>query len=195
MLYQIVLIVSDYNGIVNELLTIKIGEHNILIYEDVGIFGKVYSKYCKYQLSTANHVVLILIFNEDEEKVLQNLSDEGIDVEKNRADGSLLIEDSVLEFFGSGADMLDYLSLLQKYCRDIGKDGLTIILDIGGLYLLGSEADLLKFELSIASSSQKYLTDASLLCCYHIALFGKIGKDSRNRIATQHQKTFYTLDQ
>lgn len=185
---------EGYDEILNKLLTIKFGEHDIIIYEDIDIFDKVYSKYCKHQLSTANHAVLLLIFNEDEERVLQNLSDEGVDVERRRSDGSLLIEDSVLEFFGSGTDMLEYLSILQEYSKDTGKDGLTIILDIAGLYILGSEGDLLRFESSIGPSSQKYLPNASLLCCYHIALTGKIGKDSRSRIMTQHQKTFYVLD-
>jgi hypothetical protein len=186
--------VKEYNALLNELSAIKLCEHNILIYEDMNILDRVYSKYCKHQLSASNHVVLLLIFNEDEETVLQNLSDEGVDVEKRRSDGSLLIEDSVLEFFGSGTDMLEYLSILQKYAKDIGKNGLTVILDIAGLYLLGSEDDLLRFESSIGPSSAEHLASASLLCCYHIALSGKIGKDSRSRIMTQHQKTFYLLD-
>lgn len=182
------------DAVVDELLRIKLCEHNILIYEDIDIFDEVYSKYCKHQLSASNHVVLLLIFNEDEETVLENLSDEGVEVEKRRSDGSLLIEDSVLEFFGSGTDMLEYLSILQQYAIDIGKEGLTVILDIAGLYLLGSESDLLRFESSIGPSSQKYLAKASLLCCYHIALSGKISKDSRERIMAQHRKTFYVLD-
>jgi hypothetical protein len=186
--------VEGYDATVEELLGIKTCEHNILIYEDMGFFQKVYSKYCKHQLSTSNHVVLLLIFNEDEETVSQNLSDEGVDVERRRSDGSLLIEDSILEFFGSGTDMLEYISILQKYAIDMGKDGLTIILDIAGLFILGSEGDLLRFESSIGQSSQKYLANASLLCCYHIALSGKIGKDSRSKIMTQHQKAFYVLD-
>ena len=182
------------DAVVDQLLRIRLWQHNLLIYEDIYMFDKVYSKYCKYQLNTSNHVVLLLIFNEDEETVLQNLSDEGVDVEKRRSDGSLLIEDSVLEFFGSGTDMLEYLSILQQYAIDIGKEGLTVILDIAGLYLLGSEDDLLRFESSIGPSSHKYLANASLLCCYHIALSGKISKESRDRIMAQHQKTFYILD-
>ena len=118
------------DAVVDELLRIKLCEHDILIYEDIDMFDEVYSKYCKHQLSTSNHVVLLLIFNEDEETVLENLSDEGVEVEKRRSDGSLLIEDSVLEFFGSGTDMLEYLSILQQYAIDIGKEGLTVILDI-----------------------------------------------------------------
>ncbi len=188
------LAVEGYDGTLHDLLGIKFCEHNILIYEDIDIFHKVYSKYCKHQLSTSNHVVLLLIFNDDEETVLQNLSDEGVDVEKRRLDGSLLIEDSVLEFFGSGTNMLEYLSILQEYVTDIGKNGLTIILDIAGLFLLGSEDDLLSFEASIGPRSQKYLANASLLCCYHIALSGKISNDSRIKIMTQHQKAFYLLD-
>jgi hypothetical protein len=186
--------VEGYDATVNELLNMKHCEHNILIYDDINIFDKVYSKYCKHQLSISNNVVLLLIFNEEEERVLQNLSDEGIDVEKRKLDGSLLIEDSVLEFFGSGTDMLEYLSILQKYAEDIGKNGLTVIIDIAGLYLLGSEGDLLRFESSIGPNSQKYLPNASLLCCYHIALSGKLGKDNRSAIMAQHQKTFYALD-
>ena len=180
--------------ILEKLLKVKFCEHNILIYEDIDLLATVYSKYCKHQLSTSNHVVLLLIFNEDEETVLRNLSNEGIDVEKRRSDGSLLIEDSVLEFFGSGTNMLEYLSTLQKYARDIGKNGLTVILDVAGLYLLGSEDDLLRFESSVGPNNQKHLANASLLCCYHIALSGKISKDSRSRIMAQHQKTFYVLD-
>lgn len=185
---------EGYYAILRDLLEVKFGEHNILIYDDINILDKVYSKYCKHQLSTSNHVVLLLIFNEDEETVLQNLSDEGIDVEKRRSDGSLLIEDSVLEFFGSGTRMLEYLSTLQKYARDIGKNGLTVILDVAGLYLLGSEDDLLRFESSIGPNNQKHLANASLLCCYHIALSGKISKGSRSRIMDQHQKRLYVLD-
>jgi hypothetical protein len=186
--------VDGCDEVVDKLLRIRLCQHNILIYEDIDMFDKVYSKYCKHQLNISNHVILLLIFNEDEETVLQNLSDEGVDVEKRRSDGSLLIEDSVLEFFGSGTDMLEYLSILQQYAIDIGKEGLTVILDIAGLYLLGSEDDLLRFESSIGPSSQKYLANASLLCCYHIALSGKINKGSRDRIMAQHHKTFYVLD-
>ncbi len=185
---------EGYEQILKELMKIKFFEHNILIYEDIGILATVYSRYCKHQLITSNNVVLLLIFNEDEETILRNLSNEGIEVEKSRSDGSLLIEDSVLEFFGSGTDMLEYLSTLQKYARDIGKNGLTVILDVAGLYLFGSEDDLLRFESSIGPNVQKHLANASLLCCYHIALSGKISKDSRSRIMAQHHKTFYVLE-
>jgi hypothetical protein len=186
--------VRGYDPIINELLEIKLSEHNILIYDDIHIFDKAYSKYCKHQLTISNQLVLLLLFNEDEETVLQNLSDEGVDVERGISDGSLLIEDSVLEFFGSGIDMLEYLLILQDHAKDIGKSGLTIILDIAGLYLLGSESDLLKFESSIGKISHKYLAKASLLCCYHIALSRKISKDNRDRIMTEHHKIFYLLD-
>lgn len=187
-------VVEGYDSIINELLEIKFLEHNILIYDDIHIFDRAYSKYCKHELTLSNRIVLLLIFNEDEETVLQNLSDEGVDVERRISDGSLLIEDSVLEFFGSGTDMLEYLLILQDHAKEIGKSGLTIILDIAGLYLLGSEGDLLRFESSIGKLSHKYLAEASLLCCYHIALSGKISKDSRDRIMTGHQKIFYLLD-
>ena len=186
---------QGYDPTINELLEIKFSEHNILIYDDIHVFDRAYSKYCKHQLTISNQLVLLLIFNEDEDTVLQNLSDEGVDVERRISDGSLLIEDSVLEFFGSGTDMLEYLLILQDHANDIGKSGLTIILDIGGLYLLGSEGDLLRFESSIGKISHKYLAKASLLCCYHIALYGKIGKGSRDGIITEHQKIFYLLNE
>ncbi|MDQ4101688.1 MAG: hypothetical protein M3115_05830 [Thermoproteota archaeon] len=159
------------------------------------MFDTAYAKYCKHQLTMSNQLVLLLIFNEDEETVLQNLSDEGVDVERRLTDGSLLIEDSVLEFFGSGTDMLEYLLILQDHAKDIGKSGLTIILDIAGLYLLGSEGDLLRFESSIGKTSHKYLAKASLLCCYHIALSGKISKANRDRIIAEHKRIFYLLNE
>ncbi len=183
-----------YDPSINELLEVKFSEHNILIYDDILSFDWAYSKYCKHQLTIANRLVLFLIFNEDEETVLQNLSDEGIDVERRISDGSLLIEDSVLEFFGSRTDMLEYLLILQDYAIDIGKSGLTVILDVAGLCLLGSEGDLFEFEPSIGKRSHKYLAKASLLCCYHIALTEMISNYNKGRIMTEHQKIFHLLD-
>lgn len=186
---------QGYDPTINELLEVKFSEHNILIYDDIHAFDRAYSKYCKHQLTISNQLVLLLIFNEDEDTVLQNLSDEGVDVERRVSDGSLLIEDSVLEFFGSATDILEYLLILQDHASDIGKSGLTIILDIAGLYLLGTEGDLSRFESSVGKISHKYLAKASLLCCYHIALYGKIDKCSRDGIITEHQKIFYLLNE
>lgn len=90
---------NKYEDILDDLFAIKHGEHDLIIlYEDIKIFGKVYSKYCKYLLDAKNHAVLLIIFSEDESTILGNLKQEGIDTDKRRKDGSLLIEDAALDF-------------------------------------------------------------------------------------------------
>src|SRR5579884_2742285 len=138
---------GEEENILAGLFAIEYGEHDLLIYDDIEVFGKIYSKYCKHLLEAKNQVVLLLIFSEDEDTILSNLKKEGIDVDRRRKDGSLLIEDAALDFFGSNFDMFQYFSSLGHYSKSIRKDGLAIVLDINALYLLEGEdgEELLKF--------------------------------------------------
>lgn len=185
---------DEYEDILADLVGIQHGQHDLIIYEDVKVFGKIYSKYCKHLLEVKNHAVLLIIFSEDEFTILDNLKHEGIDVDTRRKDGSLLIEDAALDFFGSKFGMLQYFLRLVDYSKTIKKDGLAIILDINALYLLDDEGgeELFKFENSIAEKDSEYLKDSSLLCCYSIAVVGKL-QEKRQKIMDLHNKVFHGL--
>lgn len=90
--------------------------------------------------------------------------------------------------------MFHYFSRLVDYSKSIRKDGLAIILDINALYLLEDDngEELLKFESSLAQRNYQYLKNSLLLCCYHIAVVGKL-RDNRQKIMDCHDKIFHIL--
>jgi hypothetical protein len=145
-------------------------------------------------LESKNSVVLLLIFSEDKHTVIENLERVGIDTNTRLKDGSLLIEEAAFDFFCSKTAMLDYFSSLRGYSKNIGKDGLVILLDVNCLYLFGDNegTDLLRFETDVMEGSQVFLSSSSLLCCYPLAVIGKL-KDNRDKINSNHHKIIHTM--
>ena len=180
----------------HKLLSIGHGEHNVIVYEDLQDFGKIYSEYCKHLLERKNHVVLLLIFSQDERSVITNLEQVGIDTDKRLKEGSLLIEEAAHDFFCSRTAMLRYFDRLKGYSKNIGKDGLVILLDINCLYLFGDDEgkQLLDFESNVLKEGiGTFIENSSLLCCYPIAVIGKL-KDSRESIInSSHHKVIHTM--
>jgi hypothetical protein len=145
-------------------------------------------------LENKNYVVLLVIFSEDKHTVIENLEGVGIDTDTRLNDGSLLIEEAAFDFFCSKTAMQYYFSRLKGYSKNIGKDGLIILLDINCLYLFGDNesTELLQFERNIVEGSHIFLADSSLLCCYPLAIIGKL-KDNRDKINSSHHKIIHTV--
>jgi hypothetical protein len=185
---------SSREEVLLKLLSVRPGEHNIVIYEDLHDFGDIYSEYCKQLLENKNYVVFLLIFSEDNHTVIENLERVGIDTNTRLNDGSLLIEEAAFDFFCSKNAMLHYFARLKGYSKNIGKDGLVILLDINCLYLFGDNeaTELLQFETNIIEGSHLFLSSSSLLCCYPLAVIGKL-KDNRNKINSTHHKIIHTM--
>lgn len=176
---------STSNDALHKLLSVRPGEHDIIVYENLGDFGKIYSQYCKHLLEYKNHVVFLLIFTEDRRTVLDNLEQEGIYTNGRLKDGSLLIEEIAQDLFCSKDAMLRYFSHLKGYSKNIGREGMVILFDISCLYLFGDDevTKLTDFESNIFKDGSHILVeDSSLLCCYPIAIIGKL-KEHRDRIS------------
>jgi hypothetical protein len=185
---------SRKNDILNELLSIKPGEHNIIVYEDLLDFGKIYSEYCKHLLEKKNHAVFLIVFTEDKDTVIENLEHAGINTARRLRDGSLLIEEAAHDLFCSQDAMLHHFSRLKEYPKNTGKDGLVILLDINCLYLFGNDEEekLLDFESSVLVKNNIFLENSSLLCCYPLAIMGKL-KENRDKINSYHHKVIHTM--
>src|SRR5688572_8874761 len=131
-----------------QLAQIQFGEHNILVYDDIASFRQIYSNHAKKRLED-NEIVLLLPYFESVDSVKFYLQEAGVDVEQFSKDGSLVIVDSVEQFFGEGKDFFYFLGILEKKAKENGKEGISVIADMNAFYQIYDEGRLVKYETSI----------------------------------------------
>lgn len=168
-----------------QLAQIQFGEHNILVYEDITSFRQIYSNHARKRLED-NEIVMLLPYFENVDSVKFYLQEAGVDVEQRSRDGSLVIVDSVEQFFGEGKDFLYFLSILEKKAKEKGKEGISVIADMDAFYQVYDENRLVKYETSIQPKTDtKY---SSLLCSYQRTNFNRLTKSARELILAQHYR-------
>jgi hypothetical protein len=91
---------------------------------------EIYSHYCRILLEEKNDIVLLL--SKLVESITGYLEETGISVKKYRKNGSILTIRSIEKFFGSGADFLGFLDIIEKQ-YNTGKNGISIITEMGSL--------------------------------------------------------------
>ncbi len=86
----------------NQLRSIKNGEHNMIIYQNVKALKEVYSCYAEMHLAREmeDEIMLIVTFYQNFNVVRSTLTEKGIDVTKHEGNGSLVIADSVQGYPG-----------------------------------------------------------------------------------------------
>lgn len=175
--------------ILEQLSKIQFGEHNIMVYDSLNVFREVYSSYAKNRLVANNEIVIILTYLETVKSVEYYLKEAGIDADKYATEGSLVIVDSVKQFFGTGVDFLQYLKVVDRNTKEMGKSGISVIADLGAFDLLGRVDELLKYVTSIPPVSPE-IKCSSLLCNYHAKSFGRLAQDVKDKILGQHHRKF-----
>jgi len=177
---------ENISAFLKQLAQIQFGEHNILVYEDIAAFRQIYSNHAKKRLEEENEIVLLLPYFESVDSVKFYLQEAGVDVEQRSRDGSLVIVDSVEQFFGEGKDFLYFLGILEKKAKEKGKEGISVMADMGAFYQIYDESRLIKYETSIQPKTDaKY---SSLLCSYQKDNFSRLSKSARELILAQHYR-------
>src|SRR5712692_6875172 len=100
------------------------GSHYILVYRDLHTLRKIYSQYTKRQIE-----------------------------EKNEKQDSLLIIDSARAYFGSSIDIVSFVKSLVNYADQIGKNGVTVLADMGSFFCYNKLNDLIEYETSLQRTS------------------------------------------
>jgi hypothetical protein len=116
----------------------KFGEHNLILYEDYDTLCKIRLEYCKTALASLNEMVLLLSDNVSINNFLLGLKNTGLDFQKYRSEGSLIVVESKKGYFGLTNELVELMiminMLLQRLIK-LGKCGLTIFSDKGLLSL------------------------------------------------------------
>ncbi|MGN6632492.1 MAG: MEDS domain-containing protein [Nitrososphaeraceae archaeon] len=172
------------NEALNQIIQAEYGAHYIIIYPDLSTLREMYSNYIQEQITDNNEIILINPFYETTDSVRQILSENGINVSKYEKEKGLVIIDSLKEYFGSQPDML-FKKNLVNYAKQIGKNGLSIIGDIGAYTHKSKHNDLVDYELSLPT---KFDVDMKGFCLYHQKDFNKFADEQRQELIEHHGK-------
>ena len=97
--WQNLTINCDINDALNHMNEAEYGTHYIIIYPNLDTIRRLYPNYIHKQIQENNEIVLVNPFYETTESIRQLLS-QGMDVFKLEKEKSLIIIDSLEEYFG-----------------------------------------------------------------------------------------------
>lgn len=160
------------------------GEHIILIYPNLYALREIYSHYCNIALKN-DELVLILTYYETAGRIRQTLKELNIDVEKYEKDNDLvIIEDSIEIHSGYKEDFMSLLKILDKQQEKRGKNGISVIADMGEFFHFQNNKDaLIDFESSLPS---KFDTNVKRICNYHSGDFDRLEKYEKDNLVEHH---------
>jgi hypothetical protein len=143
-----------------------LGEHAMLIYNDISSLREIYCSLSKESLQSRNNVMIILYHYETGTSIRIALREFDIDVDRFEEDRSLIIRDADGILFRPNLDsVMHYLKSLELLAINCGKSGIDIIIEMGSFKHFGKEQELLQCEMEFNNISTG--SRSSILCCYH----------------------------
>lgn len=184
---------GSVDHILQEIMQVDYGEHNLLIYSDLIALNEIYSRYFKSSLESNKEIILFLSTYQNIEYVRSILRDVDIEVARYEGDGSLVIVDSVKGYFGSETDVLCLVKILSKRAQNQGTSGCSVIADMGSFYVCGKVKELLEYEASMPLKFDRNHVGGSLIkckafCMYHQKDFDRLAEDEKQSLFQQHYR-------
>jgi MEDS: MEthanogen/methylotroph, DcmR Sensory domain len=180
----------------NHMNQAEYGAHYLIIYQNLNALRELYSNYMYKQIEKNNEAVLINPFYETTNSVRQVLSERynhGMDdISKYEKEESLIIIDSLEEYFGRQPDMT-FKRNLANHAKEIGKDGLSILGDVGAYPHRSKQKELVNYELSLPT---KFSNDVPMkgFCLYHQKDFDKFSNEQQQKLIEHHGKAIKILE-
>jgi DcmR-like sensory protein len=171
------------------------GAHYMIIYPDLDTLRKLYSSYVHKQIKDNNEIVLINPFYETTDSVRQVLSEKYNDgmnsISKYEKEESLIVIDSLEEYFGQQPDMT-FKRNLANHAKQAGRNGLSILGDIGAYPHKSKHKDLVDYESSLPA---KY-DDVPMrgFCLYHQRDFDNFSDEQKQKLAEHHEKAIKIMN-
>ena len=184
----------DVNKAIEQLDQAEYGAHYIIIYPDLDTLRDLYSNYIHKQIEENNGIVQINPFYETVDSVRQILSEKYnhgmIDVSKHEEEKSLVIIDSVKEYFDNHHHMYFKKSLANN-ARQIRKNGLSVLADLGAYPHKSMYKDLVDYELSLPT---KYDVPIKGFCLYHQKDFDNFSDEQKQKLIEHHGKAIEIVE-
>ena len=181
------------NDILETIMESKFGNHNIILYSDIATLPHIYSNYSKRSLELLNEIVLILPHYQSIVDVLNNLTDNGIDIEKCKKEGSILVVESKNGYYSLTNEFVGVMimtKMLLRRANKLDKAGVTVISDMGLFFHLKRIEDLIKYETELSSSI--YDMKVKMLCGYNKTDFERLTEEQKQHLLHHHNKVILT---
>ena|SRR5687768_7352756 len=166
----------------------KFGEHNLILYKDYVTLNNIRLEYCKNALESLNEMVLLLPENGSISNLFLGLKNTGLDVQKYRLEGSLIIVESKKGYFSLTNNLVDLtivIKMLLQRSNKLSRNGLTIFSDMGLFFHENRIDDLIKHEtelfLSLFSNRMK------IFCCYDLKDFELLAEYHKQMLIDNHK--------
>jgi hypothetical protein len=169
------------------------GEHNLIFYQDVATLNNIYLGYCMSALELLNEIILIIPYHESVSNILHSLKNNGVNVEKFKLQGSLVIVDSKKAFFSLTNELVDLMimaKMLLQRSNKLGKSGLTVFSDMALFFHHNRIDDLIKHETKFFSSSScsMHSNKMKIFCCYNIVDIKVLAENQKQDLVNHHNR-------
>jgi MEDS: MEthanogen/methylotroph, DcmR Sensory domain len=164
------------------------GVHYMIIYPNLSTLRELYSNYTHKQIQENNAIVLINPFYETIDSVRQVLSraNHGMDISNYEKEKTLMIIDSLYEYFErQQPDDVSFKNSLVDYAKQIEKNGLSILADMGSYHYKSKYKELLDHELSLPT---KFDISMKGFCLYHQKDFDRFSDEQKQKLIEHHGK-------
>ena len=170
------------------------GAHYMIIYPNLATLREIYPNYIHKQIEDNNEIVLINPFYETVDSVRQVLSqcDHGLNVSKYEKEESLIIIDSLYEYFErQEPNDLFFKKSIVDYANQKGKNGLSILSDLGAYLHKSMYEELLDHELSLPT---KFDISMKGFCLYHQKDFDRFSDEQKQKLIEHHGKAIKVIE-
>lgn len=166
------------------------GEHNAVLYSSTAALNQLLIEYARFSLKSSNEILLILTSADSIENFLSTLKNIDSDIESRRKDGSLVIRESAKAYFNLADELVDIMimiRMLSQRKRKLGKDGLTVICDMGIFFHKKRFVDLISHETRFSLGSSD-INEIRMICCYEKPSLTLLTLQQTQQIHSAHNK-------
>jgi hypothetical protein len=178
------LINCHFNDALHHLSQASYGFHSMIIYPDLDTLRELYSNYIHEQIEKNNEIVLVNPFYETNDSVRRVLSNfnHGMDATKYEEENLLMIADSLQEYLGDQRHK--YFKQSLSNCREMRKNGLSVLADLGAYNHTHMHDDLVDHESSL--SPKDIDVPMKGFCLYHQKDFGRFSDEQQQKLIRHH---------
>ena len=174
------------------------GAHFMIIYPNLDMLRELYSNYIHKQIEGNNGTVLINPFYETTDSVKQVLSrkynNDINEVSKHEQEKSIIIADALERYFGEQKlDDYSFKMSLVDHAKKIGKNGVSILGDVGAYHHKSKHDDLVDYELSLPTKYEDGITLKGF-CLYHQKDFDKFSEEQQQKLIEHHGKVLRIIE-
>ena len=161
--------------------------HSLVLYSDPADFRYLYLNYIKRTLQSSNEIVLMLPYYDAETDIISNLENTGIDINKYKKEGSIVIVQSKKAHYSLNQEFVGVMIMIKMLLSRLDKlqkAGISIISDTGLFFHTNKLEDLIKCEAELLSSINDIRV--KVLCFYSKSDFDMLTEHRMQDIYSRH---------